>query len=140
MSWIRLATTSVEIARCFPVMHQLRPHLKPEEFVARVQIQHAQGYHLAYLEDQGEIVALGGFRIHDLLASGKTLYVDDLVTDEARRSQGFGHLMLAWLEAHARALGCQTFSLDSGTQRREAHAFYFREHMRITSFHFAKDL
>jgi hypothetical protein len=40
----------------------------------------------------------------------------------------------------ARELGCETFSLDSGTQRHEAHAFYFREGMRVTSFHFALPL
>jgi hypothetical protein len=31
---------------------------------------------------------------------------------------------------------CDTFSLDSGTARQQAHKFYFREGMTITSFHF----
>jgi hypothetical protein len=44
--------------------------------------------------------------------------------------------MLDWLIATARAQGCQTFSLDSGTHRHDAHAFYFRERMRVSSFHF----
>jgi hypothetical protein len=48
--------------------------------------------------------------------------------------------MLDWLIAYAQERGCQTFSLDSGTHRREAHAFYFRERMRVTSFHFALEL
>ncbi len=55
-----------------------------------------------------------------MLSSGKTLYVDDLVTDAAARSQGHGEAMLQWLIALAREAGCDTFSLDSGTHRRSA--------------------
>jgi len=137
---IKLAETAAEIARCFPVMAQLRPHLNPEEFVARVEAQQAQGYRLTSLEDQGAVAAVAGFRMMEVLATGRTLYVDDLVTDTALRSRGHGKAILNWLEAYARSAGCETFSLDSGTHRQEAHAFYFRERMRVTSFHFAKKL
>jgi len=140
MVGVKLAESDAEILRCYPVMAQLRPHVTAEEFVGRVRAQQAQGYRLAYLlaEDSGEAVAVAGFRVMEMLATGRTLYVDDLVTDEAQRSRGYGKAMLDWLQAHARDAGCATFSLDSGTQRREAHAFYFREGMRVTSFHFAK--
>jgi GNAT superfamily N-acetyltransferase len=140
MGGVKLTQSDAEILRCYPVMAQLRPHVTAEEFVGRVRAQQAQGYRLAYLlaEDSGEAVAVAGFRVMEMLATGRTLYVDDLVTDEARRSRGYGKAMLDWLQAHARDAGCATFSLDSGTQRREAHAFYFREGMRVTSFHFAK--
>lgn len=121
-------------------MRQLRPHIAAEEFVPRVEAQFAQGYQLAYLEDHGAVVAVAGFRIMEMLASGRTLYVDDLVTDQAARSHGHGKTLLGWLEDYARENGCITFSLDSGTHRQEAHAFYFRERMRVTSFHFAKKL
>jgi GNAT superfamily N-acetyltransferase len=76
----------------------------------------------------------------NVLWSGKTLYVDDLVTDEANRSRGFGEAMIAWLVAQARSEGCKTFSLDSGTQRQAAHAFYFRVGLRISDFHFQMPL
>ena len=137
---VRLAGSDQEIARCFPVMAHLRPHLVEAEFAGRVRAQQAEGYRLAYLEDGGDVVAVAGFRVMGMLMSGPTLYVDDLVTDETRRSRGYGKAMLDWLQEYARANGCETFSLDSGTQRWEAHAFYFRERMRATSFHFVKKL
>jgi len=118
-------------------MSQLRPLLVAGEFVARVQAQQAEGYQLASLEHEGAVVSVAGFRFQNLLVSGKTLYVDDLVTDAAARSQGHGEAMLQWLITLAREAGCEMFSLDSGTQRQEAHAFYLRQRMRITSFHFA---
>jgi hypothetical protein len=47
---------------------------------------------------------------------------------------------MEWLQAKARALGCEVYSLDSGTQRQQAHKFYFREGMFVVSFNFKKDM
>jgi GNAT superfamily N-acetyltransferase len=136
MRTIQIATTDTEINRCFPVMHQLRPALLAEEFVSRIQTQRAEGYQLAYLMEENAIASVAGFRLQTMLWSGRALYVDDLVTDPARRSQGHGEAMLKWLIALAKEAGCTTFMLDSGTHRHEAHAFYFRHGLRISDFHF----
>jgi GNAT superfamily N-acetyltransferase len=140
MGKIQIATTPEEIGRCFPVMSQLRPMVVAEDFVARVQAQQAEGYQLVFLEDNGTLVSVAGFRMQNLLFSGKTLYVDDLVTDAGARSKGYGETMIQWLIALAKQAGCETFSLDSGTQRQDAHAFYLRNRLRITSFHFSLHL
>jgi GNAT superfamily N-acetyltransferase len=140
MRTIQIATTPAEIDRCFPVMSQLRPLLVAGEFVTRIQAQQAEGYQLVSLEYGNAIVSVAGFRVQNMLSSGKTFYVDDLVTDSSARSQGHGEAMLQWLIALAREASCDTFSLDSGTQRQDAHAFYLRQRMRITSFHFALPL
>jgi GNAT superfamily N-acetyltransferase len=140
MRTIQIATTPKEIVRCFSVMYQLRPLLIEEEFFTRIQAQQAEGYQLAFLEHENAVVSVAGFRIQNMLSSGKTFYVDDLVTDAAARSQGHGEAMLQWLIALAREAGCDTFSLDSGTQRQDAHAFYLRQRLRITSFHFSLPL
>jgi GNAT superfamily N-acetyltransferase len=138
---IQLATTPESIACCFAVMHELRPKLtSAEEFVTRVQQQREEGFELAFLEREGAVVTVAGFRVRHMLATGLTMYVDDLVTGDAYRSQGNGKAMLDWLIARAREHGCQTFSLDSGTHRHAAHAFYFRERMHVSSFHFTLSL
>ncbi len=123
-------------------MRELRPHLKDEaEFVARARRQmESDHWRLAYVEDGGTVVACTGYRFQEFLHSGKTLYVDDLVTAEAQRSKGHGEMLLDFLKGQAREQGCQTFSLDSGTQRTGAHKFYFREGLVVTSFHFAQKL
>ena len=136
MRTIQIATTPAEIDRCFPVMSQLRPKLIAAEFVGRIQAQQTEGYQLAFLEYEGSVVSVAGFRVQNMLSSGKTLYVDDLVTDSAARSQGHGEAMLRWLIDLAKEANCNSFSLDSGTHRQEAHAFYLRNRLRITSFHF----
>lgn len=78
---------------------------------------------MAGLEHEGAIVAVAGFRVMEMLSTGRTLYVDDLVTDPAHHSRGHGKAMLDWLQKFARQAGCETFSLDSGTFRHDAHAF-----------------
>ena len=137
---IRLAQTDEEILRCFAVLRELRPALQLEGMVDRVRAQQKEGYRMAMLETDGEVSTVAGFRVFGMLATGRTMYVDDLVTAAAARSRGHGKAMLEWLMQTARAEGCQSFSLDSGTQRQDAHAFYLRERMRITSFHLFRAL
>jgi hypothetical protein len=44
--------------------------------------------------------------------------------------------MLDWLIERARGEGCQSFELDSGVQRFDAHRFYLSNRMIISSHHF----
>ncbi len=124
------------IARCFPVMVQLRPHLEEASFVDRVESQRKEGYRLAYLECEGTVRAVAGYRYLNSLSSGRFCYVDDLVTDADCRSSGFGHALFDWLVSQARAAGCGQFQLDSGVQRFDAHRFYLARRMSITCHHF----
>ena len=141
---IYIAQSDREINSCFPVMQQLRPHLDPESFVARVRRQQQDGYQLAFLaiEDTGaeQVKAVAGFRISECLSAGKYLYVDDLVTQEGDRSQGYGQEILQWLINYAKEQNCQEFNLDSGVQRFAAHRFYFRQRLEITCYHFVLKL
>src|SRR5690606_27981341 len=82
---IRIADSDEEIARCFPVMRELRTHLAEDDFVPRVRLQQRNGYELGYLEDAGAVRAVAGFRVLENLASGRVLYVDDLVTQAGFR-------------------------------------------------------
>lgn len=137
---IALAETEADIARCYPVMVELRPHLKATEFTARVRNQQATGFHLAYLEEAGEVRAVAGFRYLETLAWGKILYVDDLVADPGQRSRGFGGQLFDWLVAQAKQNNCDEFHLDSGVQRFGAHRFYLARRMDINCHHFAPKL
>ena len=133
--------TEAGMSRCFPVLQELRPKfLTPEAMLEALKVMRSEGVEIAAVEHEGEITTVACFRIHRMLVSGVTMYVDDLVTAERFRSRGHGKAMIEWLMSFARERGCETFSLDSGTFRQSAHAFYFREGLRITSFHFAREL
>src|SRR5579862_7964622 len=133
---IRVAETDADIERCFPVMSQLRPHLARVAFVETVRRQAEGGFVLAYVEADGAVQAVAGFRQIDNLVGGRILYVDDLVTDAASRSRGYGKALLDWLAERARFAGCQFLELDSGVQRFDAHRFYFVSRMHVSAYHF----
>ena len=138
---ICLAESEEQISLCFPVMAELRPHLLEREFVERVRRQQREnGYQLAFLEESAAVRAVAGFRFAEFLAWGRILYVDDLVTASAERSRGHGQALFGWLVARAKANGCAQLHLDSGVQRFDAHRFYLRQRMSITSHHFALEL
>jgi len=118
-------------------MRELRPLFQnPEQFVERVLGQQKQGYKLAFVESDGQVRAVAGYRFLESLFSGKFLYLDDLVTRESDRSRGFGGELLDWLIEQAREHDCENLELDSGIQRFDAHRFYFAKRMDISSYHF----
>ena len=133
---IGLADTPEQVGRCSSVMRELRPHIKAIDFAARVLQQQTEGYHLAFLELDGVVRSVAGFRIFNLLFSGRTLYIDDLVTHDSDRSRGFGAALFDWLVEYAKKEGCAHLTLDSGVQRFAAHRFYLKRGMDITSHHF----
>ncbi len=134
---VTVAMDASTVARCHPVMLELRPHLMDRDaFTAQVERQQAQGYRLAYLEAAGEIRAVAGYRVSEKLSAGRFLYVDDLVTRAADCSRGYGGLLLDWLIGQARRAECTQLQLDSAVWRHGAHRFYLRKGMDITAHHF----
>ncbi|CAN5230422.1 GNAT family N-acetyltransferase [soil metagenome] len=132
------------LAAAFPVHAQLRPELKPERYVALLERVFADGARmmvgLVDREGAERIAVVAVWRHYMNTHDGMRFYVDDLVTDSAERSGGVGKVMLDALRERAVELGCNSFTLDSGTHRAAAHRFYFRERMTIGSFAFRQVL
>ncbi len=127
------------LARAEGVHRQLRDQL-PADYRSRLAAVFANGGRMAVVADGDAVLCVALWRLLENTHEGRRLYVDDLVSDEARRSQGAGRMMLDWLTAKAVSLGCAVLALDSGVQRSRAHRFYFREGMHIASFCFRKAL
>jgi GNAT superfamily N-acetyltransferase len=122
------------------VLRELRPHLTAASFAAVYAEGHPQGLRFTAAYDGGRCLAVAGWRIVATTASLRKLYVDDLVTTAAYRSTGVGRALLDALAQRAEAAGCTALDLDSGVQRADAHRFYMREGLTISSFHFARGL
>ena len=137
----RKLTTDEEILAARRVMRQLRPQIPEEAYLETVRrMMKTDGYLQAAVFEGDTVVAVAGYRFMEMLFSGKTLYVDDLNTDEARRSRGHGKLLIDWLKREAKDRKCAQLQLDSGVQREQTHRFYFREGLTINCYHFRIDL
>ncbi len=121
------------------VHRQLRPHL-PADYVARMKEVFRSGAEMAVAVDEGQVAGIIVFRVLEKTFSGRELYCDDLITDEKRRSAGVGAALIAYMVGVSRDRGVDTLALDSGTQRQQAHKFYFREGLAVGAFHFTRKI
>ncbi|MCG6932660.1 MAG: GNAT family N-acetyltransferase [Gallionella sp.] len=124
------------LARAEGVHRQLRPQL-PGGYSARMA-RILEDARMALAVNGETVLGLAVYRWHENTSDGLKFYIDDLVTDEAHRSGGVGHALIAHLEQVAKELGANAMVLDSGTQRTQAHRFYYREGFVIPAFNFKK--
>jgi GNAT superfamily N-acetyltransferase len=127
------------LAAAEAVHRQLRPHL-PADYAGRMKEVFASGAEMAVAVEEGRVAGITVFRVVEKTFSGRELYCDDLVTDETRRSGGVGAALIEYMVRESRARGVDTFALDSGVQRAQAHKFYFREGMTVGAFHFTRKI
>jgi ribosomal protein S18 acetylase RimI-like enzyme len=133
----RVVDTEAEVALCYGLMRQLRPHLASlQDFIARWRRQTTAGYRLIAIWHDQKPLALAGYRMQDNLVHGQHLYVDDLVTDEALRGGGYGRILMQRLKAEARALGCAKLVLDTALTNTRAQRFYERQGLLASAMRF----
>ena len=136
---ISIANDEAEVRQCWPVFHELRPHLpSEEEFVGRWRRQvENEGYQVIYLRDGDKVVAAAGYRFFHTMAWGHIMYVDDLVATKGSQRTGLGTLLLQHLQKEAKDHGCDSVHLDTGYHRHLAHRSYLRNRFQFHCHHMA---
>ena len=134
---VKIVSSDEDLKKICPVMLELRNQYDEGSMLRQIKHQFEDGYKIAYVEDNGDVLCVAGFVICSKLAWEKHIYIDDLVTSEKHRSTGAGKLIIDWCKNYARENGCKQLHLDSGVQRFAAHKFYLREGFCINSHHFA---
>lgn len=137
---VDLDPTDARLPRAWEVLAELRPHRDANAMHEVYAASRDHGYRITAVFADDACLAVAGWRIGTNMHLGRHLYVEDLVTSEAVRSGGHGAALLDHLECVARQAGCAALHLDSGVQRHDAHRFYFRQGMHISSHHFLKAL
>jgi GNAT superfamily N-acetyltransferase len=127
------------LARAEPVHRQLRGGL-PADYAGRLGAVFANGARMSVAAEGAAVRGVALWRVIENTYDGRRLFVDHGVPEAAHRSRGIGRRLLQHLERHARNLQCDVLALDSGTQRSDAHRFYFREGLVIPAFCFRKTL
>ncbi|WP_169164744.1 GNAT family N-acetyltransferase [Cellulomonas taurus] len=127
-------------SEALPVLQELRPELTAEQLEQVLAEGTPQGLRFTAAVDDGAVRAVAGWRVLANTHALRKLYVDDLSTAADARSRGYGSALLGELARRGRALGCTRLDLDSGVQRFDAHRFYLRERLHISSHHFVLPL
>ncbi|MGE0418561.1 MAG: N-acetyltransferase family protein [Acetobacteraceae bacterium] len=135
---LRHADTADDIAACFPVMHDLRPHLTDAaELITRVAVQRQESYRILAAWTGDQVVGLAGYRFQHNLIRGRFCYVDDLVVRPDTRRHRLGARLLDAVAEVARAEGCAALVLDTGLDNLLGQRFYFRYGMLPAALRFA---
>ncbi len=134
---IKIAESDSEISSCFDVLLELRPHLNKSEFLNTIRRLEAQAnFNLVFIKDP-EIKAVAGIRISEWLYSGQYLEIEDLITTQTERSQGYGGALFDWLLQYAKSKKCKQLRLVSGVARESAHRFYLKKGMLFEAKYFS---
>lgn len=134
------AEDSQALEAAYEVFSALRPHLTKAQFIAQVQTQVAEGYRIAFIEEDKKVVAVAGFRVATFLAWGRVLYIDDLATHPEKKRTGYGGALLDWLLKEGRRLECAAVHLDTGYARHDAHRLYLNKGFVLSSHHMSVNL
>jgi len=136
---IKIATED-ELKYCYKIMHQVREDLSEKDLSKIISEQIKNGYKLAYVLEDKQVICVAGFSILQKLSLGKHLYIDDFVTDKSVKSTDAGKALLDFLKIYAKQQECRSIELDSLVQRYDAHKFYLSQDMQIVSHHFSIEL
>ncbi len=134
---IQLATPA-DAAILWPTIVELRPNLNRETFNEVFINQINEGYQVAFIGDEKLAYALAGFRTLNMFFTGKTLYIDDLVTNSAHLKRGYAGQLLDWIKDYAKENNYNHLSLDSGFQRKDAYRLYLNKGLEVASLHFGR--
>ena len=137
---IRELTAEAELQRIWPLIKLLNKDLAEIEFRARLSRMARAGYRCAGVFEGDRCVGICGYWLITRFYSGTYMDIDNFVVDEARRGQGIGARLLAWLEAEARRLNCNAIMLDTYLHSYASHRFYTQNGFSILGFHMKKDL
>jgi GNAT superfamily N-acetyltransferase len=136
---IKIATEN-EIKYCYKMMHQIREDLSEKALHKLISDQIKDGYQLAYVLLDEQVICVAGFTIGQKLSIGKHLYIDDFVTDKSVKSTDAGKALLDFIKIYAKQQNCKSIHLDSSVDRYDAHKFYLNQDMHIVSHHFSFEL
>ncbi|MGB2115212.1 MAG: hypothetical protein ACPHV4_00340 [Porticoccaceae bacterium] len=64
---IFIAATDADIENCFDVINELRPQLVRDQFVQTVRSMEKQGFKLAFLQVDSQVMPVTGHRIYNNL-------------------------------------------------------------------------
>jgi len=116
-----------EILTIFPLYSQVS-HVGEAIFRARIEAMVGQGnYRCVAAFIDGRMVGASGFWTGTQLWCGKFVEADNVVVDDALRSQGIGARLMAWIEQEGERTECTIIRIAIVLGRDRTHQFYVRQ-------------
>lgn len=139
MNFIKLSQN--DILEIIPLVKQLGNKIDDQTLQEYFQQMFPmENYHCFGWKEDNKLVAVSSVWISLRLYSGKQAEIDNFVVDDSMQGKGVGKKFLKALEEWSISESCQNLELNTYTQNRRSHKFYYREGYEIFGFHFLKKL
>ena len=136
---MEIKTAKIEdIDKLIPALLELRPHRSRKELKEMIAKMMVDGVRLIYIGNDEIAFSVAAYRKLNMIFSGRTLYLDDLITINTHRGKGYAGRLIDWLIAYGENNSYDLLSLDSGFNRKDAYRLYLNKGFEITALHFAK--
>ena len=108
--------TLKELYPAYDLVRELYPEFSYAMFEDRIyEMRHMEYKMFGILEGEA-LVCYGGVAVHTTLALGRHLVVSEFVTALSKRQQGYGEMMLSFLEDYGRMCACEQILVSSSVE------------------------
>ena len=135
---IKELATDTEIKDSFKIMSQIYQDLGEYDYVTHVLNAITDGYKLAAVYKNKEIIAVVGITVGDNMQYGKVVRVEDFMICRKNRGIGAGKMLLKWVDWQALKFKTDIILSNLGSERKESHKIFLREGFFIEGIIFCK--
>ena len=128
-----------DILQIIPLLQKIN-HKTPLELLKERTVEMASlpNYECIGLYNNGDLIGITGLWYSTRHYIGRTVEVDHVIIHEDYRGQGLGKQFLEWVSDYTQSKGCEAVELNTYSENRKSHKFYYNEGFGIYGFHFLK--
>jgi len=129
-----------QILTIIPLLKKLNTKTPENILNNRVLEMVEQNYECIGLYENNKLIGICGLWYSTRHYIGKTAEVDHVIINNTYRNKGLGELFFKWIYKFLKEKGCDATELNTFTENRKSHKFYYNEGYEIYGFHMLKIL
>ena len=128
-----------QIDMILPLMYELNTQTDKDLLKLRTrEMAQQENYECIGMFDSEHLIGICGL-LHSIRHYvGKSVEPDHVYIKEDFRNRGLGNKMFTWIEEYLSKKNVEALELNTYTQNKKSHKFYYNEGYEIYGFHFVK--
>jgi hypothetical protein len=127
-----------EIQESFQIMNQIYQDLTIDNYVSNVTNAINDGYKMAAVYKQSNIIAVVGIDIRNDVKYGRVVKIEDFMICRSNRGIGAGKMLLKWVDWQVLKSKATKIISNLSSERKESHKIFLREGFVIDGINFIK--
>ena len=128
------------IGSILPLLELLNPQINKEIINSRLEAMKKTDYTCVGVYDNEKLIAISGIWVLHKIYAGKHIEPDNVIVHPDYRNKGVGMLLLDWIHAYGKSIGCLTAEINSRVTNAGGNTFWEKMGYEIVGYHFIKSL